>query len=244
MRPPGRSDVRYARIDLGRRRVAVDSDGEIYEATEVDRLRGHYPKVRRSAQSKGAKGAKRLLRRLSGRERRHAAHINHVISRRIIDKAKATGRSVAIEELAGIRERTVVRKAERYRQQSWSFRQLRSFLEYKAIDAGVPTVAVDPRYTSRTCHRCGEAAIGYALTFSCTTCGLVGDADINAALNIAARGAEVTRPEIAGVRTLSEKAAGLQPERIVTINRTYLPRSTPILPRGAPRRGRLPINRT
>ena len=186
-------------VDLGRRRVAVDSDGTIHEATEVNRLRNHYPKVRRSAQSKGTKGSKRLLKRLSGRERKHASHINHVISRRIVDKAKATGRSIAVEDLTGIRERTKVRKPERYRQQSWSFHQLRSFLAYKAIDAGVPLVAVDPRYTSKTCHRCGERGHRDALAFSCTTCGFEGDADINAALNIAARGAVVTQPEIAGL---------------------------------------------
>ena len=183
-------------VDLGRQRVAVDSDGEIHEATEVNRVREHYPKVRRSAQSKGTKGAKRLLKRLSGREKRHQRAINHAISRRIIDKAKATGRTVAIEELTGIRGRTKVRKARRYGQQSWSFHQLRAFLEYKAIDAGVPLVAVNPAYTSKTCHRCGEHGHRDALLFSCTTCGFEGDADINAALNIAARGAEVTRPEI------------------------------------------------
>lgn len=186
-------------VDLGRRRVAVDSDGEIFEATEVDRLRDHYPKVRRSVQSKGTRAAHLLLKRLSGRERKHAAHVNHVISRRIVDKAKATGRSIAIEDLTGIRERTRVRKPQRYKQQSWSFHQLRSFLEYKAIDAGVPLVAVDPAYTSKTCHRCGERGHRDALNFSCTGCGDF-DADHNAALNISALGADVARP---GLRVAS-----------------------------------------
>lgn len=183
-------------VDLGRRRVAVDSDGVIHEATEINRVRSHYPKVRRSAQAKGTKGAKRLLKRLSGREKRHQRAINHKISREIVDKARETGRSIAIEELTGIRDRTKVRKAQRYGQQSWSFHQLRSLLEYKAVDAGVPLVAVDPAYTSKTCHACGEIGHRDALKFSCTTCGFEGDADINAALNIAARGAQVTVPEI------------------------------------------------
>lgn len=186
-------------VDLGRRRVAVDSDGEIFEATEINRVRDHYPKVRRSVQSKGTKGAKRLLKRLSGRERKHSAHINHVISRRIVDKAKQTGRSVAIEELTGIRERTKVRKAQRYKQHSWSFHQLRSFLAYKAIDAGVPLVAVNPAYTSKTCHRCGKRGHRDALKFSCTGCGDF-DSDINAALNISALGAKVASPELASLR--------------------------------------------
>lgn len=183
-------------VDLGRRRVAVDSDGEIHEATEVSRLREHYPRIRRSIQAKGTRAAHLLLKRLSGNEARHARHINHVISRRIIDKAKATGRSVSIEELTGIRERTKVRKANRYKQQSWSFHQLRSFLEYKAIDAGVPLVAINPAYTSKTCHVCGLRGHRDALKFSCTGCGFEGDADINAALNISALGAAVTRPEL------------------------------------------------
>jgi IS605 OrfB family transposase len=185
-------------VDLGRRRVAVDSDGTIHEATEVNRLRDHYLKVRRSAQSKGTKGSKRLLKRLSGRERKHATHINHVISRRIVDKAKATGRAIILEDLTGIRERTKVRKPRRYGQQSWSFFQLRQFIAYKAQDAGIPVILIDPRYTSQSCHRCGERGHRDALLFSCTTCGDF-DADVNAALNISARGVAVTRPEIAGL---------------------------------------------
>ena len=92
-------------VDLGRRRVAVDSDGTIHEATEVNRVRSHYPKVRRSAQAKGTRKSKRLLKRLSGREKRHQRAINHVISRRIVDTAKQTGRAIVLEDLEGIRQR-------------------------------------------------------------------------------------------------------------------------------------------
>ena len=182
-------------VDLGRRRVAVDSDGAIHEPTEVNRVRDHYPKVRRSVQAKGTRAAHLLLKRLSGRERKHASYINHVISRAIVDKARATGRAIAVEDLTGIRQRTKARKAQRYKQQSWSFWQLRSFLEYKAIDAGVRLVTVDPAYTSKTCHRCGVIGHRDALKFSCARCGYF-DADINAALNISALGAAVTQPEL------------------------------------------------
>ncbi len=184
-------------VDLGRRRVAVDSDGNVHEATEVNRLRQHYPKVRRSVQSKGTKGAHRLLKRLSGRERKHAAHINHVISRRLVDLALRTGRAIALEDLTGIRQRTKARRKDRYRKESWSFYQLRQFIAYKAQVAGVPVVFVDPAYTSKTCHRCGERGHRRALVFSCTTCG-DWDSDLNRALTIAARGALVTAPELRG----------------------------------------------
>jgi hypothetical protein len=103
-------------VDLGRRRVAVDSDTHLYEATEVNRLRAHYPKVRRSLQRKGTKErslrslrphsgaeAKRLLQRLSGREKRHMRAINHRISKQLIVTTQATQRQITLENLTGIR---------------------------------------------------------------------------------------------------------------------------------------------
>jgi IS605 OrfB family transposase len=186
-------------VDLGRRRVAVDSDGTIYEAEEVNRVRKHYPKVRRSAQSKGTRGSQRFLKRLSGREKRHQRAINHTISRQLVDKAKETGRAIVLEDLTGIRARTKVRKAQRYAQQSWSFFQLRSFIAYKAQDAGVPLILIDPRYTSQTCHLCGERGHRDGLLFACTNHGDF-DADINAAKYLAVAGARVTAPELAGLR--------------------------------------------
>jgi IS605 OrfB family transposase len=75
-----------------------------------------------------------LLQRLSGRERRFQQWLNHQISYRIIQQAKSTNAIVAIENLTGIRERTNTQprnKIERRRSNSWSFDQLRSFLEYK-----------------------------------------------------------------------------------------------------------------
>jgi putative transposase len=175
-------------IDLGRRRVAVDSDGTIYEAKEVHTLRAHYPKVRQSLQRKGTKGAKRLLKRLSGRERKHMRHVNHTISRRLIDAALQTQRAIALEDLRGIRQRTKVRKAQRYGQQSWAFYQLRQFLTYKAEQAGVGVRLINPRYTSQTCHICGARGQRSGLQFRCPMHGVM-EADANAAKEIAIRGA-------------------------------------------------------
>lgn len=186
-------------VDLGRRRVAVESDGTIHEAEEVNRVRDHYPKVRRSAQAKGTKGAKRLLKRLSGREKRHQKAIHHVISRRIVDQARDTGRAIVLEDLTGIRARTKVRKERRYAHHSWSFSQLRQFIAYKAADAGVPVILIDPAYTSRTCHICGARGHREGLVFSCTSHGDY-DADINAAKWIAVVGARVTAPGLADLR--------------------------------------------
>lgn len=182
-------------VDLGRRRVAVDADATIYEATEVNRIRAQYPKVRRSLQAKGTKGAKRLLKRLSGREQRHMQAINHRISKQLVEKARMSQRQIALENLTGIRKRTKVRRKQRYNHHSWAFYQLRQFVAYKAQAAGVPLVLVDPAYTSKTCHLCHQLGHRSDLKFTCTRCNVDMDADWNAAMNISAAGALVTALE-------------------------------------------------
>jgi len=66
---------------------------------------------------------------------------------------------------------------------------------YKAQGAGVPLVLVDPASTSQTCHLCGHRGHRSGLKFSCTHCNVVIAANWNAAMNIAAAGAAVTRLE-------------------------------------------------
>jgi transposase len=62
---------------------------------------------------------------------------------------------------------------------SWSFHQLRAFVEYKARLAGVPIAFVDPRNTSRTCPSCGhmDRANRFGELFHCQRCGYAGAAD-------------------------------------------------------------------
>jgi len=133
--------------------------------------------------------------------------INHAISKQLVEKAQTTQRQIALEDLTGIRQRTKVRKPQRYCHHSWSFYQLRQFVAYKAQTAGVPVVLVDPAYTSKTCHLCGHRGHRSGLKFSCTRCHVVMDADWNAAMNIAAAGAAVTRLEDASPESV--KAAAL-----------------------------------
>jgi putative transposase len=86
-----------------------------------------------------------------------------------------------------------------------SFYQLRMFVSYKAAIAGVPILLVPSAYTSQTCSQCGhvhpEKGKSYrrGKRFNCGHCGFVHDADVNAALNIAALGLSVTQPEIPGM---------------------------------------------
>lgn len=187
-------------VDLGIVEIATDSDGDSFSGERVEATRQWYAERRAVLQSVGTKSAKRRLRQLSGRERRFRADTNHVISKSLVSKAKDTKRAIALEDLTGIRKRTTVRKSQRARHHSWSFYQLRQFIDYKATRAGIPVLLVDPAYTSRTCSECGhceKANRKSQARFECQACGHTMNADHNAALNVAARGA-VMRPMVSG----------------------------------------------
>ena len=190
-------------VDMGLRDIAVLSDGTKFSGTKLTAQRVQRAKVRRSLQSKAAQGTRttrrscrRLLRRLKGREARFQRHVNHEISRKIVNQAVAQSASIAIEDLTGIRERTnkKLRRKQRGLHNSWAFWQLRTFLTYKSALAGVILNVVDPAYTSQTCACCGQLGKRKAKVFACTSCGMF-DADENAAKNIAQLGAPVNRPE-------------------------------------------------
>jgi IS605 OrfB family transposase len=139
------------------------------------------------------------MKRLGNREARYRRHVNHCISKHIVTSAKDTARGIAVENLVGIRERIRFRRSQRARMGGWAFNQLRQFIAYKAKLYGVVMVAIDPRNTSRTCAVCGhceKANRKSQAEFECRACGYTAHADINAAVNIAAAGAAVNRPEI------------------------------------------------
>ena len=124
------------------------------------------------------------------RESRFRRHTNHVLSKRIVEKAKDTGRGIALEDLKGIRERIRFRKPQRNRMGSWGFDQLKQFIAYKAQQTGVMLKIIDPAYTSRMCSHCGHvdaANRSCQSRFCCKQCGLKAHADCNAARNIRAR---------------------------------------------------------
>jgi len=191
-------------IDFGIVNLATDSDGTTHSGTILEQVRQRHQRRRDRLQKVGTKSAKRRLRKNSGRQHRFQTNTNHVISKQIVAKAKGTQRGIAVEELTGIRQRTerTVRKAARARHSNWTFRQLRTFIAYKARMIGVQVIAVDPRYTSQTCHRCGcvdKRNRPDQAHFCCISCCYIAVADYNAACNIRDRAA-VNQPMVSVLR--------------------------------------------
>lgn len=186
-------------VDLGVVNIATDSDGGTHCGKALRAVRRRDLQLRRKLQAKGTKSAKRLLRKRRRKEARMARDVNHCISKTLVGKAQDTGRGIAVEDLSGIRGRITVRRAQRADLHSWSFHQLRSFIAYKAVMAGVQVRAVDPRNTSRGCSRCGHVDKRNRPTrdeFRCVSCGHAAPADHNAAINIGRRAA-VMQPHAA-----------------------------------------------
>jgi len=216
-------------VDLGRTDIAYTSEGQHWDGRDITKVHDRFANLRAKLQHKASKGTRssrrrcrQLLQRLSGRERRFQAWINHNVSRRIVETAKSIGASIALEDLTGIRERTNQQprnKTERRRSNSWAFHQLKLFIGYKALGAGVKVASINPRYTSQTCHQClhvhpdPDKSYRSGKQFKCENCGWHGDADFNGAKNIQSIGLLVNQP--GGSWLSCEIAGGLPKARTV-----------------------------
>ncbi len=198
-------------IDLGRSDLAHTSEGDKWDGQNLKAKRNHYAWLRLILQKKASSGTGRsrrrcrqLWQRLSGKEKRFQQHVNHVISRRLVDKAAANRQAIAIEDLTGIRERTNQKprsKTERRHSNNWSFFMLRSFLTYKCVLKGVPLILVNPAYTSVSCHKCLHIGKRNGKHFRCVNPDCLNrcDADRNGAENIAALGLSINQPGGSGL---------------------------------------------
>ena len=187
-------------VDIGIVNIAVDSTGKYYSGDKINDVREHNTNLRSRLQSVGTRSAKRHLKKFSRREGSFVRNINHIISKEIVQKAKGTSSAIAIEDLSGIRMRTTVRKGDKYIHNSWAFRQLRSFIEYKAKEAGIPVIVVEPRNTSRECpicHAISKKNRPERSQFRCVSCGFEREADFVASLNIKNRAA-INQPIVTG----------------------------------------------
>ncbi len=179
-------------VDLGVRNIATDSDGNVRSGGTVNSVRHRHRNLRQKLQKKRTHSARRRLKKLPGKEQRFARNTNHVISKELVELAERTKRAIALEDLKGIRLRVRARGQQRAQLSSWSFEQLRFFIEYKAKRAGVSVLLVDPRNTSRECPECGHVSKSNRPSqalFKCVECGRTGHADSIAATNIAGRAA-------------------------------------------------------
>jgi putative transposase len=185
-------------VDVGINCLAVasttDKKCKFFAGGEIKNHRNIRTKERRRLQKAGGRylgtrSSMRLLRNLAGREKRFMTAVNHKVSKDIIEFAADNGVSViGMEDLTGIRKRTEnkVSKEFRYEHISWAFRQLQAFVEYKAKEAGIVVIYINPEYTSQTCPRCNHISRNNrcGVAFRCEKCCYETHADRVGAMNI------------------------------------------------------------
>lgn len=168
-------------VDVGVNPIAVTSDKQFF-SNKISSTMKRYEHLRSVLQAKGTKSAKRHLKKLSGREKRFKANVNHVISKAIVERLNS-GDIVVLEDIKHIRRG---KKGKHWRWlHKWNFYQLRSFIEYKALRRGMSVVYVNPQYTSTRCSKCGamntKRVRGW---FHCLDCGYSLNSHLNASFNI------------------------------------------------------------
>ncbi|PTD93775.1 transposase [archaeon SCG-AAA382B04] len=178
-------------IDVGINYLAVctttDKNQAFFGKGMAKDLRKTYKKMRERLKTKGTFSALKRLKALSGKEKRLMKQHNHKVSKEIVEYAKEQNVDViGMEDLTNIRDNTEVRKRDRYCHESWSFKQLQKYIEYKAKERGIRVKYVDPEDTSKTCSRCGHINRNNrrGLDFKCQSCGYELHADLNGARNI------------------------------------------------------------
>ncbi len=178
-------------IDLGEKNFATvvalvngkPTKGTFFKGSKIKEVRHRYFDIRKKLQEK-----KRLdvIKRLRGKERRIVNHELHVISKKIVEYAKQFPSPVIMmEKLTGIRENFKKGKELNRRFHSLPFRKLQKMVEYKAKLEGTKVRYINPKNTSKTCHRCGYVTHVEGRELRCPNCGMVYNRDLNASINIA-----------------------------------------------------------
>ena len=181
-------------VDIGEKTIATSvtlgPGGRIaappaFMGGRVRGIRRHHAWLRKRL---GHRKALRAIKRIGPAEHRKVDAELHIISRKLVDQAKALGAVLAIGDLSGIRERTRGKGRRKNRiTNAMPFNRLTLLIEYKAAWAGVPVVLVDESWSSRECHVCGQD--GLRSTRGRLVCPACGEwhADLNGAMNIGIR---------------------------------------------------------
>ena len=115
----------------------------------------------------------------------------------VVEATRVGAAMITMEDLTHIRSRIKAGKRVRARLHRWAWRQLQSFVEYKAHAAGIAVEYVNPAYTSQTCSCCGSLGQRLKHRFVCNQCGLRAHADLNASRNLARIGSGAPLPRAA-----------------------------------------------
>jgi IS605 OrfB family transposase len=163
-------------IDLGIVKPIVCSDGHMIGS-------GGYIKHKKLEFGKKRAKHQKQKDKITQKQSRWTNDLNHKLSRELVDYCLQQDVNVlGLEALKGSHL-----CSKKFRKYNWAFKDLITKIVYKAQNAGLKVVSVDPKYTSQTCSSCGQKSRDNRQTqsdFMCRYCNHKANADINAAKNI------------------------------------------------------------
>lgn len=155
-------------IDLGIKKLMVDSDGNRY-GEDIERL---LEKSNRKVQK-----SKAFYRSLRERDN----YMNRTVK-------ELPRYNFVLEDLKGLHKDTKRRTRKKFRTKlhRWTYSKLLDRIKLRAEVVGVQCQSVSPAYTSQECSICGyiHKSNRTGEIFSCRNCGYKSDADLNASRNI------------------------------------------------------------
>jgi len=165
--------------------IAVTSTGRfIGNADYLNHQRREFETRRASLQQTGTRSAHLTFQRIGDRFGRWSEDYLHQCSKTIVEEAHRNGCThIAFEDLEQIRDR--ISDGKQFQQ--WAFNALQQQVVYKAEECGIVVETVNPQYTSQQCSKCGCTLEENRddQHFACLDCSYTGNADYNAAKNVA-----------------------------------------------------------
>ncbi len=165
--------------------------GEIWSGNECKQLRKEWYTVKRRLQPRDSN---KVFDDLGDSIWNRIDDIINKTTKQVVDYADQFDDPVIVmEDLKHIREEMDYGEYMNDRLHSWAFRKLQEQIEFKAIDKGIPVVYINPKNTSKRCHRCGQKGVRKGNLFRCTNdeCEVTEyHADLSASVSIAKRGRE------------------------------------------------------
>lgn len=182
-------------IDRGSRTLValsvINREGKILKQLYIGRdiwNRQRNMSIRRSKLTKFADNssykAKRKLKKMRHDETNFVKTRCYEIAHQIVDFAKKYNAYIAIEDLKGLHNSRLNRKANR-KVKRMPYYKFGVALQQVAGQNSVAVVAVPAAYTSQICSRCGDIHKTTDIVFKCHSCGYIANRDRNASVNIA-----------------------------------------------------------
>jgi len=195
---PNNDIINVVGVDVGMNYLvtAIDSNNKtlFVGGRYIKNKKAQFKRIRKSLQQKKTPSSRRRLRKIGNRENRWQQDVNHQTAKALVEFAGSNS-LIVLEDLKGIRSATErVKRQDRYYSVSWAFLDMRSKIEYKSMLAGNQTIAVDPRYTSQKCPKCGHTERSNRNkkkhSFTCKSCGYQSNDDRIGAMNLRQMGIE------------------------------------------------------